>query len=132
MPNKIFTEKTDKKVESIVASIKLLTIVGGEPGDEPGRAVDEEINLSWGNQKGAALACVFLWARMNGMPVEKPALDSLIKTLQEQAPMFEPRRKTPVVRGRRKGGIGDFARLVRPLLRKNVPKDEIYTNHMES
>jgi len=89
MRAKLFNKPTNKKVQAVRVSIKMLTIIGGEPDDEPGKAEDEELNLVYPDASLSARVLTLLWARVNGLPVEKDALESFIKALQNERAFFD-------------------------------------------
>jgi len=102
MATSIFKDKTSETVQSILGTIKLITIVGGdETSDKPGRSVDEELNLYIGDDsKKLAGVCIFLWSRFNGIPFERASLDSLIKALRKQRVAFKRNRNKQLNPGR--------------------------------
>jgi hypothetical protein len=125
MATMLFAKRTSKRVQAIFGSIKLRTVIGGDPGDEPGRVVAEQIDLVHPAPSRTARSLVFLWARFTGIPFEKSALESLIKALQDQKPSFNKRKKNVVRRGRKRGTKKAFAKYVGGLYGK-VSREKIY------
>ncbi len=126
MAYKIFTEATDKRIQSIMATINLCTIVGGEPDDaEPGKHVEEAIFLTMSEPSRTAVMLTFVWARINGVPFEKSAVDDLIKALQKEKPRFDRRKITTL--GRRVGSKATFTFAVLSLHGARRGREEIYS-----